>query len=57
MASSKRMENTVQFTPVGWSLGTEEGKMLVVVRVVDMVDHDVFSRISGSVGKLRAHNL
>jgi glycerol-3-phosphate cytidylyltransferase-like family protein len=38
MASSKRIENVVQFKPVTRSFGTEEGRMLVMVRaVVDIV--------------------
>jgi hypothetical protein len=37
MASSKHMENAVQFRPVARSFGMEEGRISVVVRaVVDM---------------------
>jgi hypothetical protein len=34
MASSKHIENAVQFKPVTRSFGTEEGRMLVVARAV-----------------------
>ena len=36
ISSWKQIENAVQFRPVGMSLGTEEGRMLVVVKVVVM---------------------
>ena len=32
------MENTVQFKPMGKSLGTDDGRMSVVVSVVVVVD-------------------
>ena len=39
MASSKCIENAVQFKPVTRSFGTKEGRMSVVVReVVDMIN-------------------
>jgi hypothetical protein len=38
IASLKQMENAVQFRPVGKSLGTDDGRMSVVVSAVVVVD-------------------
>jgi hypothetical protein len=38
IASLKQMENAVQFKPVGKSLGTDNGRMSVVVSTVVVVD-------------------
>jgi hypothetical protein len=53
IASLKRMENAVQFKPVGKSLGTDNGRMSVVVSAVVVVDirterHDSYKSNSGA---------
>ena len=40
IASLKRMEKAVQFKPVGKSLGTDDGRISVVVKVVDDIRED-----------------